>query len=69
MTMDLTGKVKPCPMCGSERIYIPYPEIDVFYSVYIRCADCGLTGYKSALKSVDVQDAMERAINYWNTRA
>ena len=68
MTRDLTGIAKPCPMCGSKRIYMPYPKIDVIYSVHIQCADCGLNGYKNVFKDVDIDDAMERTIKYWNTR-
>jgi len=69
MTRDLTGKVKPCPMCGSKRIYLPYPELDFIYTVHIRCADCGLNGYKNVTREVDVDDAIERVIKYWNTRS
>lgn len=68
MTKDLTGIAKPCPMCGSRRIYMPLPTPDVIYSVKIQCADCGLNGYKNVLKDVSVDDAMERTIKYWNTR-
>ena len=69
MTRDLTNIAKPCPMCGSKRIYMPYPKIDVIYSVHIQCADCGLNGYKNVCKDVNIDDAMERTIKYWNTRA
>ena len=68
MIKDLTGIAKPCPMCGSRRIYMPLPTVDVVYSVKIKCADCGLNGYKNVLMSVDVDDEMERTIKYWNTR-
>lgn len=69
MTKDLTGKVKPCPMCGSERIYLPFPEVNTIYSVRIQCADCGLNGFVSVMGNVDIDDAMERVIKYWNTRS
>lgn len=69
MTKDLTGIAKPCPMCGSKRIYMSYPMVDVVYSVSIQCADCGLNGFKNFFKDVNVDDGMERTINYWNTRA
>jgi DNA-directed RNA polymerase subunit RPC12/RpoP len=35
MMRDLTGIAKPCPMCGSKRIYMLYSKIDVIYSVHI----------------------------------
>jgi hypothetical protein len=67
---DLTNIAKPCPMCGSKRIYILYPKVDFIYSVMsIKCADCGLTGYKNVTNDVSIEDVMERTINYWNTRA
>lgn len=68
MTRDLTNIAKPCPMCGSKRIYMPYPEIDVFYSVHIQCVDCGLNGFINVTKDFNIDDAMERVIKYWNTR-
>lgn len=69
MTRDLTGIAKPCPMCGSKRIYMDYPKMmDIVYSVTIQCADCGLNGYKNLFSDVDFNDAMDRTIKYWNTR-
>lgn len=69
MLKNLTDIAKPCPMCGSKRIYMQYPNVDVIYSVHIQCADCGLSGYRNVTKDVSVDDAMERTIKYWNTRA
>ena len=68
MIRDLTNIAKPCPICGSKRIYMPYPEIDFIYTVHIQCADCGLNGFINVIKDVDIDDAMERTIKYWNTR-
>ena len=66
MTRDLTGKAKSCPMCGSKRIYLKEPKYDYLFSVEIKCADCGLTGYKNFTK--DAQNPIEKTIEYWNTR-
>ena len=68
MTRDLTGKAKPCPICGSKRIYMPYPKMDIMYSVKIQCADCGLNGYRNFTEKVNMEEAMNRTIEYWNTR-
>lgn len=65
MTRDLTGIARPCPMCGSKRIYLKDFVIDAIYSAEIRCADCGLNGYKNAFGD----NAIKEAIIYWNTRA
>lgn len=46
MTRDISSKAKPCPMCGSKRIYMDEPNYDLMFSVKIQCADCGLSGYK-----------------------
>lgn len=66
MVRDLTGKVKPCPMCGSKRIHLQEPEYDYLYSVKIQCADCGLKGFKNFTK--DAKNPIEKTIEYWNTR-
>ena len=66
MTRNLTGKAKSCPMCGSKRIYLKEPNYDYIFSVEIKCADCGLTGYKNFTK--DAKNPIEKAIEYWNTR-
>lgn len=66
MTRDLTGKAKSCPMCGSKRIYLKEPNYDYMFSVEIKCADCGLTGYKNFTK--DAKNPIEKTIEYWNTR-
>ena len=66
MTRDLTGKAKSCPMCGSKRIYLKEPNYDYMFSVEIKCADCGLTGYKNFTK--EEKNPIEKTIEYWNTR-
>lgn len=66
MLIDLTGKAKSCPMCGSKRIYMDEPKCNVLYSVRIQCADCGLSGYKNFTK--DAKNPIEKTIEYWNTR-
>lgn len=68
MLTDLTNIAKPCPMCGSKHISMIYPKIKEVYRVHILCADCGLNGYQIVFQDVDINDAMERTIKYWNTR-
>ena len=41
MTRNVSDQAKPCPMCGSKRIYVDEPEYNVLFSVHIKCADCG----------------------------
>lgn len=67
MMRDLTGIVKSCPMCGSDRIYMEDLNYDAIFSVKIQCADCGLSGFKNFHKSA--KDPIEKTIKYWNTRA
>lgn len=50
MMRNLTGKAKPCPMCGSERIYLKEPTYEGIFDVKIQCADCGLMGFKSFMR-------------------
>ena len=59
---------KPCPLCGSKKIYIEDPNVDEQYEVKIGCDNCGLNGCKSFTEDVDVETAIERTINYWNNR-
>lgn len=66
MTIDLTGKAKNCPMCGSKRIYMDEPKYNVLFSVRIQCADCGLSGFKNF--SEDAKNPIEKTLEYWNTR-
>lgn len=66
MTRDLTGKANPCPMCGSERIYLEEPTYEVLFDVKIQCADCGLMGFKSFIRGA--KNPVEKTIDYWNTR-
>lgn len=68
MVRDLSEKAKPCPLCGSTRIYSDYPAVDYIYSISISCADCGLKGFKNFTKNVSVDEGTERVLNYWNTR-
>lgn len=66
MMRDLTGKAKPCPICGSKRIYMEEPIYDGIFSVKIMCADCGLMGYKNFTKGA--KNPEEKTIEYWNNR-
>lgn len=66
MLIDLTGKAKCCPLCGSEKISADEPKHDVIYTVRIQCMDCGLNGYKIFKK--DEEDPINKTIEYWNTR-
>lgn len=68
MIIDLTSKAKPCPICGSERIYMFYPKVDVIYSVHIQCADCGLNGFKNFTDQVNIEKVTQRVLDYWNNR-
>ncbi|RHO99286.1 hypothetical protein DW019_01660 [Clostridium sp. AF37-5] len=66
MMRNLTGKAKPCPMCGSERIYLKEPTYEGIFDVKIQCADCGLMGFKSFMRGA--KNPVEKTIDYWNTR-
>lgn len=66
MIRDISDKTKPCPMCGSHRIYMEEPNYDVLFCVKVQCADCGLTGYKNFSK--EAKNPVEKTIEYWNTR-
>lgn len=69
-TRILTGKVKPCPMCGSESILLDIPESSPIYELKIHCGDCGLNGYKSFLRSATTfEKSCDKVIEYWNNRA
>lgn len=68
MVRDLSKKAKPCPLCGSTRIYSDYPVVDYMYSISIFCADCGLKGFKNFTKDVSEEEGTKRVIDYWNTR-
>ena len=39
MIRDISNKAKPCPMCGSHRIYMEEPNYDVLFCVKVQCAD------------------------------
>ena len=62
-------RAKPCPLCGSNRIVIEESGIDMAYTLYIKCYDCGLTGYKNFFAETPVKTAEEMLLNYWNKRA
>ena len=70
MILDISDKAKECPICHSKDVYIQMPEEDdcMAYTLYIKCADCGLTGYKNFLRSVLTDDSVNRVIQYWNNR-
>lgn len=67
MTRNVSDRVKPCPMCGSKRIYVDEPEYNVLFSVRIQCADCGLSGFKNF--TYKAKNPIEQMIDYWNTRS
>lgn len=31
MTRDISNEAKPCPMCGSKRIYMDEPNYDLMF--------------------------------------
>ena len=66
MTRDISSKAKPCPMCGSKRIYMDEPTYDAIFSVRIYCADCGLKGFQNF--TINAKNPIEKTIEYWNTR-
>lgn len=55
MTRDISSIAKPCPMCGSKRIYMDESNYDSLFSVRIQCADCGLSGYKNFSREAKIQ--------------
>lgn len=66
MIKDISSKAKPCPMCGSKRIYVDKLTYNAMFSVKIYCADCGLSGYKNFTNKA--KNPIEKTIDYWNTR-
>ena len=70
MMTNLTGKAKPCPMCGSTFILSETKGDDHFYTAYIQCGDCGLRGYKNFVTTkVNKAEGTDLVLKYWNTRA
>lgn len=69
MTLDLTGKARPCPLCGSQFIVSETKGDDYRFTVYIQCGQCGLKGYHGFTRKVSENDGLARTLNYWNTRA
>ena len=47
--------IAECPVCHGELKICA-----------LKCADCGLTGYKNFIK--DAKNPIEKTIEYWNTR-
>ena len=70
MTIDISNKAKPCPLCGSTRIFLEekHDMEPLGYTLYISCGDCGLRSFKSYTRSVEYVDAESRTLKYWNTR-
>ncbi len=50
-------KLKPCPFCGSDSLYIPENPV---FDYYVRCNNC-------QSRSNSFENA-ERAIEAWNRR-
>ena len=57
---------KPCPMCGCKEILLEENADYKILTVYIKCIDCGLTGFKSYFYTTE--NPIEKTIEYWNTR-
>ena len=60
------NNAKPCPMCGSQDIYIKEFNENPFKSVHIQCIKCGLRGFKSFMYTE--KNPIGRTIEYWNSR-
>lgn len=69
-------KLKPCPFCGSSRVYSrPYGEYEDGKSrsvYYVHCGDCGCDGPTVSVRGK--HDAIPKAarnasIDMWNWRA
>ena len=53
-------------MCGCKEILLEEKADYKIITVYIRCPDCGLTGFKSYTYAAE--NPIEKTIEYWNTR-
>lgn len=55
----MTEKLRPCPFCGSDSLYIPENPV---FDYYVRCNNCGS-------RSDSFFTNAESAIKAWNMRA
>ena len=65
------SKLKPCPFCGSTDIKFDPDEIccPIQYSVQGQCNDCGAQEPSGSGVYDSKKDAINDAIEAWNTRA
>ena len=61
------NNAKPCPMCGSQDIYIEEFDRDAYKAVHIQCIKCGLHGFKDFTQTE--KNPIKKTIEYWNTRS
>ena len=67
--LEVDNRLGTCPMCGSKRMaFEKVGNSDKLYSLYAKCCDCGLSGYKSFLNSKPIYEAKNELIKYWNHR-
>ena len=55
----MSDKLKPCPFCGGNAVYIE--KRDIFISKFVTCAKCGIETRRNYLRK-------DKAIEHWNTR-
>lgn len=66
--IKMKHELDTCPLCGSSNMGIETVNTEVTYTLYARCYDCGLSGYKSFLKSKPIKEAKKELTDYWNHR-
>ena len=63
----MSNELKPCPKGCDSFIDVGTREIDIgWWSAIVRCADCGIELRRGAQSE---KEALEKAIEAWNTRA
>ena len=59
-------RLEKCPMCNGDCYYEENNSMDKMITVHVRCAKCGLSGYKNFLSGAE--NPIKKTIVYWNTR-
>jgi Lar family restriction alleviation protein len=75
----MNSELKPCPFCGSERIYVGLCNADHILKKYhdgyfVGCIDCKITTsiYRPRktrsplLNKTEIENARQKAIDDWN---